>query len=835
MTKKCSILQTIAFVLALSISAAHSQGSAPSSQWSTIGLAAQTALDRGDFRGAESLLLQLKDIAAKNNYKGQYVTRPNISLAEIYRQQGKYQQAEQLLRDTISVAEQQMGQGCEEVALIQIELATVELADGQYAKADQLLKSAQKIAENRQIASQTTLVSVLTQQARLAMNRGYFGEATACIDRLKTLVPPQKSVEYVSLCFLEGGLKQIKGDIEAAILDYSKSIALASVTMGTQHPGYGVILINAGEAYCNASNYVLAKSHLEQGDKIIRASYGSEHPEVARSEAALSELYCEIGQYSKAEELARHSLEMEQKLLGDKAIEVANGKALLAKIYRYQGKYKEAEAQAKDSVNLTRKIGGQRYFAVAAPLKSLGEICADEGKTAEGENLLKEALSIARENLGADHPDSAEVGTALAHVYSTQKRFADAEPLLKQSLDILIRRLGKQHTLVSEDFHDLADLYFQQKNFPQAESSIRESLAIDEKLFGNESARVASDLVLLGKIQQSQNKHEALKQTEDKVSKIEKTLPGSEMLSRLKPAEQILVQKGGNNSRPVADKWALVVGISNFKDPSIDLKFAAKDATDFKNFLVNTEHFKPDHVMLLTDASATREQILSKLGDDWLGTRAKKDDLVVIYISSHGSSSRQEVGVNFLLAHDSTKNSLLATGIPMQWMTKIIQEEVHADRTILILDVCHSAAAADEGKPAPKKEGEPTPSPMKNSQESKDIVYKRKENAIDPETLQLGPGQLVLCSSLADQVSWESRNYANSVFTKRLMEALQCHGEETTLREAYEQLKSLVQSEVLRDRGEMQTPLLSAKNWSGGDPKLSAQPVAPRSAAMKAE
>ncbi|MBI4534349.1 MAG: caspase family protein, partial [Candidatus Melainabacteria bacterium] len=49
----------------------------------------------------------------------------------------------------------------------------------------------------------------------------------------------------------------------------------------------------------------------------------------------------------------------------------------------------------------------------------------------------------------------------------------------------------------------------------------------------------------------------------------------------------------------VADKWALVIGISRFKDPSVKLKYASKDAKDFYDYLVSQAHFAPDHVKLL--------------------------------------------------------------------------------------------------------------------------------------------------------------------------------------------------------------------------------------------
>src|SRR6185369_17691594 len=85
--------------------------------------------------------------------------------------------------------------------------------------------------------------------------------------------------------------------------------------------------------------------------------------------------------------------------------------------------------------------------------------------------------------------------------------------------------------------------------------------------------------------------------------------------------------------------------------------------------------------------------------DKWLASHAHPGDLVVVYVSSHGSPSTQEAGgTNFLVTYDTNKNSLLATAIPLQWLSNIITEQVHSDRVVLILDVCHSGGAAEGEK-----------------------------------------------------------------------------------------------------------------------------------------
>ena len=57
------------------------------------------------------------------------------------------------------------------------------------------------------------------------------------------------------------------------------------------------------------------------------------------------------------------------------------------------------------------------------------------------------------------------------------------------------------------------------------------------------------------------------------------------------------------------------------------------------------------------------------------------------------------------------------------------------------------------------------------------------------------------------------------------MEALQSDEGKTSMLDAFKRLKVLVESEVLRDRGDLQTPVLNTKHWLGKDPVLAVEPL----------
>lgn len=259
-----------------------------------------------------------------------------------------------------------------------------------------------------------------------------------------------------------------------------------------------------------------------------------------------------------------------------------------------------------------------------------------------------------------------------------------------------------------------------------------------------------------------------------------------------------------NSSRPIKDKWAVIIGVDRFQDKRIPtLRFSAKDARDFAKFLVEKANFKEDHVILLLNENATRHNIYSALGDTWLPRLALEDDLVLIYASSHGSPREIDVGGdNFLIAYDTKQDELFTSGIRLKDLAPTIKQRTHCDRVVLILDACNSGAAQAGGK-----------------------GLFRSTN-FDVSALA-GKGQIVISSSSVDQRSWESKRYQNGVFTRKLIEVLDKKGQKTDLFGAFDNLKDRVEQEVRFDRKAFQTPVLHSK-WQGEQLIITAKPSSPR-------
>ncbi len=752
--------------------------------------------NNGNYRMALRFYRQANEAADKEGkYSNQERAVGYLGLAECLRCLGQFEEAEKTYNLALSFSEKVKKDLISPTILN--DMGTLYMDRGDYSQAQSYWQKADALGGS-------TPYLPVNNLCRLYLEWGKLDEAQPYLERAISLAKSKSYSKTLAIpyCRFNTGFNALlKGKYTEAETAYKESVNSCARIFGKNHTYYAMTLIALSGAYCKQSKYAEAEKILREALEVMTLTLTEEHPEVAKLQINLASVLCDEGKYKDAEELAAKAIKTEEVLYnGQDNVFVARAKAALGNIKRQDGQYKEAAELLEKALATASTTLGANNLEVAEIMRNLSRVKLEQGDYREAEARLKASLEVVNSLTGPDHPDRSVTARDLGYLYMREGRLEEAEPQFKTALQLAERVLGQDHAVTADSARDLGDIYLKQKKFAQAQEFLNKALAIDEKLYGDSAPQVAADLFSLANAFESQGQSDRAAPLTQRANSIRAKLPGSSVVAQ--PAAQIPVSFDGGTDRPIRDKWALAIGISNFKDPSINLKYAAKDATDFSNFLVANQRFKSDHVKLLTNEQATREDIIGMLGDKWLGKVAQKDDLVLVYISSHGSSSMDAAGgVNFLVAHDTNKNSLLGTGIPMQWLTKMIKEQVKSDRVILVLDVCHSGAAAQGGKALFRIAG------------------------MAPEQLSIGSGQMVLCSSLAEQVSWESKSYENSVFTRRLIEALQVNDTKTTILEAYRQLKFLVESEVLRDRANLQTPVLWNKDWVGKDPILAIEPA----------
>lgn len=86
---------------------------------------------------------------------------------------------------------------------------------------------------------------------------------------------------------------------------------------------------------------------------------------------------------------------------------------------------------------------------------------------------------------------------------------------------------------------------------------------------------------------------------------------------------------------PSIDKWAVVIGISNYRGKQNDLLYCDDDAVDMYDYLLS-RGYPEGNIRLLLDGAAKAEAIMKAI--DWLSSWEGEDSEVVFFYSGHGST-----------------------------------------------------------------------------------------------------------------------------------------------------------------------------------------------------
>lgn len=244
------------------------------------------------------------------------------------------------------------------------------------------------------------------------------------------------------------------------------------------------------------------------------------------------------------------------------------------------------------------------------------------------------------------------------------------------------------------------------------------------------------------------------------------------------------------------DRWALVIGIGTFADTNIPaLPHSADDANLFSATLLDpaVAGFPSGHVRTLLDREATYVNI--RAGLNWIARSAKPEDLVVIYVATHGSARSKDTvaGASYLLTSDTKvgpdidEDLLFGSALAMNDLVATVANRISARRTAIFIDTCYSGSAAASGHG--------------------DSVSER-----DLRRFNEGAGRIVVSAARSDQESRESKQLGHGYFTWYLVEALKAPGGPHRLSEVYDNIAKQVPARVAADAKPMhveQNPVIS--------------------------
>lgn len=144
------------------------------------------------------------------------------------------------------------------------------------------------------------------------------------------------------------------------------------------------------------------------------------------------------------------------------------------------------------------------------------------------------------------------------------------------------------------------------------------------------------------------------------------------------------------SSLPAAEPhlYIVAVGIDRYRDSSVDLKYAVKDARDFEEKLVaqSATLYKRGniHYQLLADREATKAGILGKISE--LAGVIKPNDSFILFTAGHGVLLQNQY---YLLTHDYSGSVGSESMISSNEIVEM-SKEIKSLSQLFIFDTCHA-------------------------------------------------------------------------------------------------------------------------------------------------
>jgi uncharacterized caspase-like protein len=192
------------------------------------------------------------------------------------------------------------------------------------------------------------------------------------------------------------------------------------------------------------------------------------------------------------------------------------------------------------------------------------------------------------------------------------------------------------------------------------------------------------------------------------------------------------------------DLYVLAVGVANYKDAGLALKYPGKDAADFARLVSAQQGALYNHVQVreLENEHATREDIRKGLG--WL-KRTPARDVAMLFLSGHGQNDPG--GHYHFLPYDTDLADFDLTTIQDFEIEDFLSKV--PGKVIAFLDTCFGGGVLGNKGPA---------------QPDIDRLANRLASA--------DKGIVVFTSSTGREFSQERDEWQNGAFTKALVEAL---------------------------------------------------------------
>ncbi len=349
-------------------------------------------------RGAEDIRAKLGD---------QPLSRARLldTMGRVYQQLELHEVAEKLVREALSIREENLGLEHPEVAASLDHLGDLQWVRGEYPAAEVTLRRALAIREQAPGPEDLAVADVLDNLGSVLEIQARYAEAERTHERALAIreralgpnaLPVAASLDDLGVSHLD------RGDNEGAEPFFRRALAIRESISGTDSLEVATTANGLAIALFQMKRYDESIGLHQRALAIREKVLGPESSSVAQSVINLSSVYVELGRFAEAEVAILRATAIWEKNLRPDHPRIGTAHFMLADLYRHRGEPARAEPILRETVAFFERTLGPEHPRLAIALKSLADCLVALGRREESRPLCARALAIRENALGPE-------------------------------------------------------------------------------------------------------------------------------------------------------------------------------------------------------------------------------------------------------------------------------------------------------------------------------------------------------------------------------------------------------------------------------------------------
>ncbi len=351
------------------------------------------------------------------------------TLGSIYLQLGKLDQADTLLKLSLSARQAIHGREHSDIAQNLVGLGMVKNARAEYDSAQALVARGLAMSKRLLPPGHPAIARASAQLGQVLQESGDYDAAIAVLDsgvRLQTVssvATPELSAtltELANVHFYKGNYA-VSDTLNRRVLEIDRRI------YGPRHPSVANDLINLGAIQFEFGKFTEAERYYREALAITRPWYGDNHPSTAANLTMLGRALVSQQRLDEGASVLQEAVAINERAFGPVHPRVASALNELGRVAQQQGRLDEAETNFRRMEQIYRTVHKNKHYVIGVAMSNIGGVMKERKRYADAARLFEDVLQLYKTELTPDHQLVGIARVRYAEILLLQKRYVDAE------------------------------------------------------------------------------------------------------------------------------------------------------------------------------------------------------------------------------------------------------------------------------------------------------------------------------------------------------------------------------------------------------------------------